>query len=290
MRVVLTGATGFLGTHVRAQLAGHEVLCLSRDPDRVPRAAGLRAVRADLKSDGEWIAEVAAFRPEWCFHLAWEGLPDYSLRQCRLNLDASLRLLEALARSGVRRVIGAGSCWEYGVASGPVGEDTVPRAPGAFAATKQALLTMLDAVARESAFEYRWARIFFVYGTGQRRESLIPHLGAAYASGQTPNIREPQTVQDFIHADDVASALVALAGADAPSGVFNIGTGQPTPVGHVANLAADHFSKPRPFEGTAAGRGFWADMTKMHALTGWRARTAIDEGIRKTLVDLDHAR
>src|SRR5262249_46579390 len=104
MRVVLTGVTGFLGTHVLAPLPGHEVLCLSRDPGRVPRAPGIRGVRADLTKDGDWMAEIRAFKPESCLHLAWGGLPDYSLGRCRENLGASLRLLDTLAQSGIKRL------------------------------------------------------------------------------------------------------------------------------------------------------------------------------------------
>lgn len=289
MRVVLTGATGFLGSRVLPLLGEHEVLCLSREPGRVPAQPAVRAVPADLGADGDWTAEIARFRPDWCLHLAWEGLPDYSLGRCRANLDAGIRLLEAASRAGVRRVVVGGSCWEYGRVTGAVAEDAVPLDTGIFASTKRALMTVLDSVARDAAFDYRWARIFFVYGPGQRRQSLLPHLQAAYAASQTPNVREPGAVQDFIHVDDVATALVALASADGPSGVFNVGSGQPTAVGEIANRAADHYGRPRPFDGVAAGPGFWADTGKTQAATGWRSSIAIADGIERTLTALDRA-
>lgn len=285
----MTGATGFLGSRVLALLAEHDVLCLSRDPGRVPRRPGLRAFSADLGKDGDWIGEISTFRPEWCFHLAWEGLPDYSLGLCRANLDAGIRLLDAAAQAGVGRMIVAGSCWEYGRRSGAVSEDSAPNDMGIFAATKRALLTLLESVARDSRLAYSWARIFFVYGPGQRPSSLIPSLRAAYTSGRTPEIREPDAVQDFVHVDDVAAALLALASADVPSGVFNVGSGRPTSVGGVANRAADYYGRPRPFPTLPEGRGFWADSTRMQALTGWRPRFGIDEGIRQTLAALDGA-
>jgi nucleoside-diphosphate-sugar epimerase len=247
----------------------------------------MHAISADLGQDGEWIGEVARFSPEWCLHLAWEGLPDYSLERCRANLDAGIRLLRTVAQSGVKRMVVAGSCWEFGRAAGAVPEDTVPVDTGVFASTKRALQTVLDSVARESAFEYRWARVFFVYGAGQRPTSLIPHLRAAYAAGRTPDIREPAAVQDFVHVDDVAAALVALAASDGPSGIFNIGTGQATSVGHVANQVAAFYDRTPPFEFVQEGPGFWADTHKMRSVTGWRARIGIDEGIRKVLTTLD---
>lgn len=289
MRILLTGASGFLGSRVLALLEGHQVLCLSRDPGQLPRRDGVEGVVADLGQTGEWVRDVARFKPDWCLHLAWEGLPDYSLERCRMNLDAGLRLVNAVAEAGVTRMVVAGSCWEYGRASGPVAEHQAPVEPGIFAATKLAFQTVLDSVARESSFDYRWARVFFVYGPGQRQTSLIPSLRAAYREGRAPEIREPAAVQDFVHIDDVASALVALTVADGVSGVFNVGSGQPTSVGDVANRVADYYRRPRPFATVPDGRGFWADMSKTTAGPGWRAQLGIDEGIRRTLAVLDGA-
>ena len=183
-----------------------------------------------------------------------------------------------------------GSCWEYGAASGAMLEEIAPRDLGIFAATKNALRTVLASVARESAFDYLWARVFFVYGAGQRPMSLIPSLRTAYTAGRSPDIREPAAVQDFVHVDDVAAALVALAASDASSGIFNVGSGQPTSVGDVANRVADFYHRPRPFDAVPATRGFWADTRKMVSATGWRARVGIDEGIQRTLTELDAAR
>ena len=287
MRVLLTGATGFVGSHVLPLLEGHEVVCCSRDPARLPARSGMQAISADLKTEGDWVRVIAEFRPEWCFHLAWEGLPDYSLERCRANLDASIRLLRCVAQSGVRRVVVAGSCFEYGAVSGAVSEDRTPIESSIFAATKRALLTVLDSVARQSSFEYRWARIFFVYGPRQRQTSLIPHIRAACRAGRAPEVREPAAMQDFVHVEDVAAGLLALAESGGPSGIFNLGTGQAASVAHVANLVAQYYGREPFFGSLPAGSGFWADTSKTSAVTGWRGRIDIRQGIEKTLAELD---
>lgn len=289
MRVLLTGASGFVGQRVLARLPAHEVLCLSRNPAHLTRR-GVRAVAADLSHSGDWVAEVAAFQPEWCFHLAWEGLPDYSFDRCRMNLNAGMRLLDAVSQAGVKRMVVAGSCWEYGAASGPMAEDAAAVDLGVFAATKRALHTVLESVARASPFDCLWARVFFVYGPGQRPTSLIPSLRAAYTAGRMPDVREPAAVQDFVHVDDVADALVALAASDTRSGVFNVGTGQPTSVGYLANKVADYYGRSRLFDMNQDTRGFWADTRKIVSSTTWRQRIGIDEGIERTLAELDRNR
>jgi GDP-L-fucose synthase len=97
-------------------------------------------------------------------------------------------------------------------------------------------------------------------------------------------------VQDFVHVEDVASALVALLASDGPSGIFNVGSGEPTSIAHIANRAADYYGRARPFDVVRNASGFWADTTKIRAVTGWHRRIGIDEGIAKTLAMLDGRR
>jgi len=285
VRFVITGGTGFIGAYVLRQLRGHDVLCFSRNPDSLPHTERLIVKLADFRNGGEWVESIKDFQPECCIHLAWEGLPDYSLSRCRINLDASLRLLDVLSQVSVKRLVVSGSCFEYGNADGPVSEDQEAEKRTVFAATKVALLKVLDAVATD--FDYRWARLFFVYGPGQRLTSLIPSLRNSYVVNKAPEIRTPEIVQDFIHVEDVAGALVTLGEYDGPSGIFNVGSGYPTSVGHVANQVAQYYGQDALFDSNSKGRGFWADPQKMTRRTGWSARIGIDEGIRKTLIALD---
>ncbi|MDB4877452.1 MAG: hypothetical protein JWM41_3898 [Gemmatimonadetes bacterium] len=289
MRVLVTGGRGFLGRRLMHFLAGHEVLSLVRSLSREEPAPNVRNVVGDLAGDGAWQQEVEAFAPDWCIHLAWDGLPDYSLERCRHNLDANVGLMQTLVRARVRRVVVAGTCWEYGRVTGSMHEDAVPLDCGVFATTKHAIRTMLDGVARDAGFEYRWARIFFVYGPGQRSVALIPHVRASLLAGNMPSLREPNAIQDYVHVDDVARGLLSLAACDAPSGVFNLGSGQPTSVGEIANRVAEHYGRARPFAHVESGDGFWADGSRTLAAVGWRPDIGIADGIAMTLRELDGA-
>jgi nucleoside-diphosphate-sugar epimerase len=291
MRIFLTGGSGFLGRHLLQLLDRHEVLCLLRSPtsaDRLHLSPNVRTIIGDLAHNGAWLPMFESFSPECCIHLAWDGLPDYSLSRCRQNLNASLALIAALLRARVKRLVVAGSCWEYGAVSGAVNEDVVPIDCGLFASTKNAIRMVLDSLYREQGLDYRWARIFFVYGPDQRKTSLIPACHAAYARGAAPQIHQPRVAQDFIHVDDVARGLLALAEAEMTSGLYNVGSGQPASVGAVVNQVAMHFNAPRPFADEGFDSGFWADTTKLVASSGWRRRMSLQDGVATTLSALDH--
>ena len=289
MRVFITGASGFIGRHVLPLLSQHEVLCLTRDPGRLPALSFGRALRGDLSRPDEWRAHLDEFKPRWCLHLGWEGLPDYSQATTRANVDASLRLFETLLHARVRRVVVAGSCWEYGAAAGMVPETRTPADCSIFAAAKNALRSNLESAARGSDLEYRWGRIFFVYGPGQRPDSLIPSCRTAFAAGRAPDIRQPRVAQDFIHVDDVAEGLVALLERDIASGIYNLGTGRPTAVGEVANTVAKYFGAAPPYSDSSYDLGFWADSAKTTGATGWHARTSLASGIERTLRAFEEA-
>lgn len=287
MRIFLTGASGFIGARLMKLLRGHDVLCLTREPSRLSLWPFAKAIKGDIRKPALWRDELASFGAQCCIHLAWEGLPDYSPERCRSNLDAGLSLIDVLAGVGLEKFVVAGSCWEYGEAVGAVNESQAPIGGSVFASTKLALLTALDNAAAESGFHYCWARIFFAYGPGQRKTSLIPMCRAAFAAGRTPDIRTPTMVNDFIHVDDVARGLLALAQSNSQSGIYNLGCAQPIAVGEVVNLIAARYGIDPPYPFVHRIGGFWADLSKTFAATGWKANFQLSEGIADTLRSLD---
>ena len=236
---------------------------------------------------GEPLPEVMAeFEPEALAHLAWDGIPDFSREKCLNNrLDQESFFRSILMSPMLRRVVVAGTCREYG--------DLTGRSPGTvevspvdeFGRVKDVLHQGLRTACEEARIDLTWFRLFYVYGPGQRRESLIPSLLHQLGSGQVPHLENPDSAHDFVYVGDVATAFrLAVESTGGPE-VADLGSGHlcrvkkvlqvaTTESGLVAQLAAERFNPP--------GNGLWANLSTARGMLDWRPRTGLVEGIRLT--------
>lgn len=293
MKIFLTGGSGFIGRHLIPLLSesGHEVLALSRNLVVDKASLRVKTLVGNLAAPESYRPSLKAFKPDCAVHLAWEGLPDYSVKNCRRNLVAGLDLLEALHQVGCERIFSSGTCWEYGNLTGSVRESDVGREIGAFAAFKVSLRAIGESTCLKEGTRFIWGRPFFVYGPGQRSSALIPSCYRSLCAGESPQIKEPHAVNDFIHVTDVARAIRALIEECPTTGVFNIGTGVPSPVWRVVNYVAASLGKsPVYSEATcSSNHGFWADTEKISSL-GWAPSLALEAGIVQTVKALKACR
>lgn len=285
MRILVTGGSGFIGTQVLPLLGHHQLLLIGRRERRV-QAPNVAYVQGDLAEPAKWEKAAQKFSPEACIHLAWTGLPDYSLARCLENFNSSARLIELLSGMECQKIFVAGTCWEYGGLQGQVGEMDLPHSMSLFPSFKTAVRLVGESLTASRALSFVWGRLFFVYGSGQRETSLIPSCYRALKEGQVPEINSPNAVNDFIHVSDVARAIQALIESPGVSGVFNIGSGAPTKVGEVCRLVSKHLGGADFVSEAGAlsdGRGMWADVSLIKAKTGWTPRLSLQAGIEQTL-------
>lgn len=287
MRILVTGGSGFIGRHLLPLLERHQLLLIGRNEPRI-RPPNATYVHGDLAEAASWRDAAREFSPEACIHLAWTGLPDYSLPRCLENFDSSVRLFELLGDMGCRKIFAAGTCWEYGNLQGRVGEMDSPNSMNLFASFKTALRLVGESLAASRGLSFVWGRLFFVYGPGQRETSLIPSCYQALKKGRSPRVNNPDAVNDFIHVSDVARAIQALIESSGVSGVFNIGSGMPTGAGEVCRLVSRHVGgaglcTEANAPSASDGQGAWADVSHIRARTGWTPRLTLQAGIEQTL-------
>jgi dTDP-6-deoxy-L-talose 4-dehydrogenase (NAD+) len=203
---------------------------------------------------------------------------------CEWNFDFSRRLFQRAISLGFDRIVGVGSCLEYGSLRGEVSENQVPLHPGAFGLTKLELLRELDELCSSHSVDYRWARIFYAYGPAQRLTSLIPSVVNDLALSVPFQVRSPNEVVDFVYVSDVARALVAMALDEGENGVLNVGSGVPYRVSDVsaaleAFWAGDSERKITTSEDKRCG--IWADMTKTRQYVNCSTFVPLERGLHE---------
>ncbi|MEE2958173.1 MAG: NAD-dependent epimerase/dehydratase family protein [Actinomycetota bacterium] len=276
MRVLIVGASGFLGHHVVSALvgAGHRVMGTSRSGRQ-----GLAAYQL-----GDPIpATVVEFGPEAVVDLAWEGIPDLGPEQCAANVAAQdVFLGHVVALAGVRRLVVTGSCREYGDAVGVATGTATP--VDDFGRAKDEVHRIAAERCREAGIALAWLRVFYTYGPGQRPGSLIPTVLDALQGGVEPRVRDRSASHDFIHVSDVAAAVVAALGSGAAHDVVDLGSGESSTVGALVDLATELLavSDPSPMSESIdpSVQPILADVDRTEAVLGWRPRVGLAMGIR----------
>lgn len=302
--VLLFGASGFIGRAVARALieAGARLHVAARDPERArERLDGgeIAGVAADLTDDASIREAVRRVRPAITFNLAGYGVSP---------AERDERVAEQVNASGVRVLAGAlatvppsgwtfqrlvhvGSALEYGAATGNLTEDTEPLPTTLYGRTKLAGTRALATVARERGLRALTARLFMVYGPGEREGRLLPSLLAAARADTPLRLTSGQQRRDFTYLGDAVEGLLRLGVSDAPPGAaVNVATGVLTSIRDFVRTAARVLDIPdeRLQFGALPSRPEEMQhdpvaVERLHALTGWRPTCSIEDGIRRTV-------
>lgn len=287
MKIFVTGGTGFIGRYVVRDLAkkGHSLLLLSRTSHKNSRKISF--VRGGLADIKKWEEKLKVFKPDVAVHLAWEGLPSSDFDITRNNLAGSIDLLRACRDAGVKTAMFCGTGLEYGQAARQMNE-TSPLDPSSLlASTKSALYIFGSKFAKDNGMNFIWVRPFFTYGPGQQPRALIPSLIRSLRAGETPEVKNPRGGNDFIYVEDAAQAIAILAGRKpkGPNEIYNIAAGKLTSNVEVIKdvYAGMGLKAPAAFLSAGAPQGAWADIKKVKKDTGWKPKTSLREGVKKTI-------
>lgn len=275
--VLVTGASGFIGRATVPLLVeqGYEVHAVHhRGP--APDLRGVVSHRADLLDPAAATALVDRVRPSHLLHLAW--LPTsrdlVSAPENRAWVEATVHLVGAFgAVRGERAVL-----------AGTVNEDEPTTAYGG---AKSSARDRVLADAGAAGHSVAWARLFFVYGPGERADRLVPSVSRALHAGEPVDVSHGRQVRDFVFVGDVATALVALVGSRA-EGVFDVGTGEGATVRRVIEAIVACTGRgelvrfgARPDDGRPP---VWvADPARLRDEVGWTPAVGLEEGIARTV-------
>jgi len=236
MKVLVTGATGFVGRHVvdRLLARGHDVIAVGRDIKRageMPWIDRVKFIQCDLHEDYRQLLEPNNL-PDALIHLAWSGLPNYQgFFHISKNLPADLAFLEAAVMSGVSHLIVAGTCLEYGMKDGPLSEDMETSPTTAYGFAKDTLRKSLQLLQMEKPFTFQWMRLFYMYGKGQNPKSLMSQFDQAIDEGKRVfNMSKGDQLRDYLPIEEVAEYFSVALENPRCQGVVNCCSGKPISV------------------------------------------------------------
>lgn len=289
MNILLTGGSGFIGKNLLSQLklSSHKVLAISRSSNL--SANNIFSHNVELSNIESLKYEIENFNPEIVIHLAWEGIPDFSLYMCQKNLVDSINFMEFIIKyTNCSKIIVSGSCFEYGKSQGVCKESDMYQLNSYFTWAKHSLNQYLSIKCDENNIVLNWFRLFYVYGPGQRDAALIPTLIKSISHKEVPKIKTPMNKNDFIYIDDVVSSIVRSVKAKLPSGIYNLGSGYATSVHEICQivekfvLGSQSISKEVLANGELEEKvNFWASINKITKLLKPNINTDLNNGIKK---------
>lgn len=287
-RVLVTGARGFLGSHLCPRLAEHgaEVHGLSRSepPAGTEEIRWSRGTLDDLDTARRLLTEI---RPDVVYHLAGHVTaapgPEHVLATFGSLLASTVHLLTLAAEAGCGRIVLAASLTEPQAG----GDDTVPSSP--YAAAKWAGNAYARMCHRLYGTPVVMVRPFMAYGPRQDRRKLIPHVTRALLQGQPPRISSGQWRADWIYVSDAIDGFVEAAHRPGIEGrTFDLGSGKLHSVQEVVGQIVELLGSPieptfgalddRPAEPVRV-----ADLAAARSLLGWSPRTSLADGLSQTI-------
>lgn len=292
-RVLLTGASGFIGRQaIRPLLAhGYEVYTVSRYPIG-DRLQGVKPSPCDLLNHSQTSQLIETIKPSHLLHFAWYVVPGKCWTAAE-NLDwvaASLHLLQQFVKQGGKRAVMAGSCAEYDWHQGDGicrENQTLLKPSTLYGTCKLALYQIVEAYARQTSLSCAWGRIFHLYGPHEYSSRLVSYVIQNLLSKELARCSQGNQVRDFLHVADVAEAFVALLESDV-QGAINIASGQAITLKEVIDQIADKLNaKDLVHYGALSTPNdppiILADVKRLFNDLKWQPRQSLEMGLEETI-------
>lgn len=291
-RVLVTGASGFIGQHAIAPLLnrGYEVHAVSAR-NKAGNSQGAIWHQANLLEPSVAQKILESVKPTHLLHLAWYVVPGKLIASPEnfTWVASSMDLLRRFAEQGGQRVTVCGSCYEYDWNYGYCSEKLTPAVPNTiYGACKQALNLMLGSFASQSALSAAWGRVFFLYGPHEHPDRLVSSVIRSLLRNEPARCSHGRQIRDYMHVQDVADGLVALMDSTL-EGDVNVSSGQASSLREIVLAIGQILQRPELIQlGAIPARANDAalvvgDNARITTEIGWVQQYGLDAGLRHTI-------
>lgn len=296
-KVVITGATGFIGVHIvkRFLMDGVWVYAVVRpkspNKKRLPENSNMHYIELEMDDIGQ-LAEKVPVSIDCFIHLAWEGTrapyrDDKALQ--KRNVLHAIKAMEAAKQLNVSCFIGCGSQAEYGICSGRVDETYQCKPVTEYGKAKYRACNELKKMAEAWGIRFIWTRIFSVYGRYDYPGTLIMSCLDKMLKNEPVRVTECIQLWDYVYVGDVADAFVKLLESVSAEGIYNVASGS-------TRLLKEYIEQMKRITGSQSIIEYGAlpygkegpislnPVVSKLEKAGWSAVTSFEKGIQQLLL------
>ncbi len=245
MKILVTGATGFVGHHVVKWLVdnNYEVIASGTDTNKASQYSWFKDVKfipCDyFKENIDYYDHFG--KPDIIIHLAWKGLPNYFDQIHIDNLVASMNLLNSFIDHKDCKIVVLGTDKEYGLMNGCLSENLITDPKTMYGLAKDTLRKFLELKTAGTSQNWNWIRLFFIYGEGQSKKSILPLVDAAIENGDNEfPMSQGEQLRDYLPVEKAAEYICKIALQKDYNGIVNCCSGNPI---SVRRLVEEHLKR-----------------------------------------------
>jgi len=234
MKILVTGATGSIGNYVVNRLLKENCILIATSLIPIDKTktfnwfSKVEYIQCDLNERRRNFYKFFK-QPDIMIHLAWEGLPNYTdLFHIEKNFFSNYYFIKNMIENGLNNVSVIGTCLEYGMQEGCLKEDMVTNPVNPYALAKDTLRKFIVELNKKYAFNYKWIRLFYIYGKGLSQNSILSQLNRALENNESSfNMSGGEQLRDYLPVEKATEYIVKLSLQNQINGIFNCCSGKP---------------------------------------------------------------